>query len=95
MGHIVSMPNRSSKKKRPADVNALAASIVGDAVGDKKAPIDYGNKNPAAVELGRLGGKKGGFARAKSLSPERRHEIAQKAAEARWSNARKSKKAEV
>ena len=45
-------------------------------------------KNPAAVELGRLGGlaggRKGGLARAKSLSEERRKEIARKAAEARW-----------
>lgn len=41
-------------------------------------------KNPAAVALGRLGGKKGGDARAKALSPERRREIAVKAARARW-----------
>jgi len=42
-------------------------------------------KNQAAVELGRLGGKKGGKARAKSLSPERRSEIARQAANTRWS----------
>jgi hypothetical protein len=41
-------------------------------------------KNPAAVALGKLGGKKGGPARAKKLSPERRQEIAKKAARARW-----------
>lgn len=41
-------------------------------------------KNPAAVELGRLGGKKGGKARAQKLTPERRREIAKKAAAARW-----------
>lgn len=41
-------------------------------------------KNPAAVALGKLGGKKGGPARAKKLSPERRQEIARKAARARW-----------
>jgi hypothetical protein len=41
-------------------------------------------KNPAAVELGRLGGKKGGVARASALSPERRKQIAQKAAMVRW-----------
>ena len=41
-------------------------------------------KNPAAVELGRLGGKKGGKARAEKLTPERRREIAKKAAAARW-----------
>ena len=41
-------------------------------------------KNPAAVALGRLGGLKGGKARAKKLSAKRRHEIAKKAAAARW-----------
>jgi len=41
-------------------------------------------KNPAAVALGRLGGLKGGRARAESLSPEKRKEIAKKAAEKRW-----------
>lgn len=41
-------------------------------------------KNPAAVALGRLGGLKGGKARAKKLSPERRREIARKAVLARW-----------
>ena len=45
-------------------------------------------KNPAAVELGRLGGRKGGKARAEKLSPERRTEIAKKAAEARWAKKR-------
>lgn len=42
-------------------------------------------KNPHAVALGRLGGSKGGTIRAKNLGPERRREIARKAAEARWS----------
>jgi hypothetical protein len=45
-------------------------------------------KNPAAVELGRLGGRKGGKARAEKLSPERRRGIAKKAAEARWAKKR-------
>jgi len=42
-------------------------------------------KNPYAAALGRLGGQKGGQARARALSPKRRREIAQKAARARWS----------
>lgn len=46
-------------------------------------------KNPAAVELGRLGGKKGGKARAEKLSPERRREIAREAAKARWDKKRR------
>ena len=66
-----------AKKKRTPDVNVLASSIVEQAT----KPI---KKNPAAVALGRLGGLKGGKARAKSLSPERRKEIAEKAAKARW-----------
>ncbi len=44
-------------------------------------------KNPAAVALGKLGGSKGGKIRAKKLSPERRSEIARKAAFARWGKA--------
>ena len=69
------MPKRSSKKS-PQDVNVLAADIVAEATGDEK--------NPAAVALGRLGGLKGGKARAKKLSKKRRSEIAKKAAQARW-----------
>jgi len=45
-------------------------------------------KNPAAVELGRLGGRKGGKARAEKLTPEQRSEIARKAAKARWAKKR-------
>ncbi len=50
---------------------------------DPKTP-----KNPAAVALGRLGGKKGGLARAQILSANQRREIAQKAANARWKKER-------
>lgn len=42
------------------------------------------SKNKAAVALGRLGGKRGGLARAAKLTPEQRSTIARKAAEARW-----------
>ncbi len=77
------MPERS--RKRPADLNSLAASIVRDATDEDKATADpYEGKNPAAVELGRLGGRKGGKARAAKLTPEKRSEIARKAAAARW-----------
>jgi len=69
------MPRRSSKK--PEDMNELAAKLVEQVT---KEP----EKNPAAVELGRLGGLKGGKARAKKLSKKRRSEIAKKAAKARW-----------
>lgn len=72
----------AKKSKKPRDVNALASAIVSEATGDEK-PQDDG-KNPAAVALGRLGGLKGGKARAKKLSAKRRSEIAKKAAAARW-----------
>ena len=83
------MPDRSSNKKRPRDTNLLAKSIVDAATGEQpeEEPEDTG-KNPAAVALGRLGGKKGGKARAEKLSPERRSEIAKKAAEKRWEQAK-------
>lgn len=77
------MAKQSKKKKRPTDLNLLAASIVEEAINDN--PIDEPSiKNPAAVALGRLGGLKGGPARAKKLSKKKRSEIAKKAAKARW-----------
>jgi len=77
------MPKRSRKKKEEEkDENQLAASIVAQATGE--GIVEENNKNPAAVELGRLGGLKGGKARAKKLSAKRRQEIALKAARARW-----------
>jgi hypothetical protein len=63
----------------------MAAAIVAQAVDpDDKGDDPYEGKNPAAVELGRLGGKKGGKARAAKLTAEERSEIASKAARARW-----------
>ena len=72
------MPERSSKKEIPEDINVLAARIV------EGATINPGDKNLAAVVLGRLGGKKGGKARAEKLTPEQRSDIARRAAQARW-----------
>lgn len=69
------MPKRSSSK----DPNEAAFRVVQEATGQKPK-----KKNPAAVAMGRLGGKKGGKARAQKLSPARRKEIAAKAARARW-----------
>lgn len=71
-------------QKRPRDVNQLAKQIVDEAVGEAVPQTDGTAKDPAAVELGRKGGLKGGSARAKKLSAKRRSEIARKAAEARW-----------
>ncbi len=80
------MPKRSSKKKSIRDINVLAAHIVEQATG-VPTPKNIGEesaKNPAAVALGRLGGLKGGKARASKLTPEQRKESARKAAQARW-----------
>lgn len=95
------MNAQASKKKKPKrghlDANQLAASIVAEATDEatpdadtpedeaEEKPTDEG-KNPAAVALGRLGGKKGGPARAAKLSARKRREIAKKAAAARWSD---------
>jgi len=74
------MPKRSSK---PRDLNRLASAIVQEATGQapEEPPSD---KNPHAVALGRLGGQKGGKARAKKLTAEQRREIALRAAQKRW-----------
>lgn len=77
------MPERSSKPKRPRDPNQLAAYIVKlSTEGEPAEPTD--TRNRAAVELGRLGGKKGGPARAAKLTAEQRSEIAKRAAAKRW-----------
>jgi hypothetical protein len=72
------------KKKRPRDISQLAASIVADATSEEKPTPEPTKKNPAAVALGRLGGLKGGKARAAKLSAKKRSAIAKKAAETRW-----------
>jgi hypothetical protein len=68
-------------------LNALAASIVGDAT-DETPELPDDGKDPAAVALGRKGGLKGGKARAAKLTPEQRSAAAKKAAASRWSNRR-------
>jgi hypothetical protein len=92
------MPRRSSKTaaptaKRPGtardhDFATIARRTVEQAIGEKLSgePLDDPNdgKNPAAVALGKLGGAKGGKARAEALSPAKRKAIAKKAAAARW-----------
>jgi len=71
--------------KRPKDPNQLAKLVTDMATGSASEELPVkNNKIAAAVELGRLGGLKGGKARADSLTPERRQEIAKKAATSRW-----------
>ena len=71
-------------KKRPSDPNQLAKSIVDQATQEDASNGKVHEKNPAAVALGRLGGLKGGKARASKLTSEERREIARKAARVRW-----------
>jgi len=81
------MPKRSSSRKR-LDANQLAARVVAEATAEP--PLPKRKKNRAAVALGRLGGLKGGKARAESLSGEERTEIARWAASVRWERSRRS-----
>lgn len=77
-------PMPASRKN--LDINQLAKRILDEATGDEpktEAPPTP-TKNAAAVELGRLGGKKGGVARKEALTSEQRTEIAKKAAAKRW-----------
>jgi hypothetical protein len=72
------MPKRSSKQKDPSEI---ARHVLDTVVPDAEAKPE---KNPAAVALGRLGGKKGGPARAAKLTAEQRANIAKTAAKMRW-----------
>jgi hypothetical protein len=81
------MPTRSSKGK-DHDFTTVARRVVEQAIGEQwdgePLPDKDAGKNPAAVALGKLGGAKGGAARAAALSPKKRSAIAKKAAAARW-----------
>ena len=76
------MPKGPQGQRRPTDVISNAVKVMRIAVGDE--PEDYGpvddGKDPAAKAMG----KKGGAARAKSLTAEQRQEIARKGAAKRW-----------
>ena len=85
------MPTRSGKPK-DHDFATIARNVIEQAIGEKldgsPLPDPNAGKNPAAVALGKLGGAKGGKARAESLSPAKRKAIAKKAAAARWGTAK-------
>ena len=83
--HNCIVPRRSSKDH---DFMTVGRRVVEQAIGEHMdgTPLENPNagKNPAAVALGKLGGAKGGAARAAALSPAKRKAIARKAAKARW-----------
>jgi hypothetical protein len=74
----------TAQERSDRPISRLAASIVTDATSEEPEPDPYEGKKPAAIELGRQGGRKGGRARAEKLTPEQRSEIARKPAAARW-----------
>jgi hypothetical protein len=84
------MEKKPRKKKRDSDFAVTAFRVVQEATGqvepapEETEPELYEGKNPHAVALGRLGGLKGGKARAAKMTPEQRREIARKAAQKRW-----------
>lgn len=71
-----------ARKRRPRDPNQLAKLVIDLATGEASEPPQ--EKDPAAVERGRKGGKRGGSVRAERLSSKERSEAARKAALARW-----------
>ncbi len=75
------------QQKMPADPNRRAKATVDivDAILDRWPEPVPQEKDPGRVARGKLGGAKGGKLRAAKLTPERRVEIARKAARARWS----------
>jgi hypothetical protein len=75
----------SKTPSRPRDMNQLAKRIVDLSVGEAtEEEMVERAKNPHAVALGRLGGQRGGKARAERLTPAKRAEIARAAATSRW-----------
>ena len=78
------MPKGPKGEKRPGDVIGAAIRVARIATGEETEDQPDAQKNPAAVALGRLGGKRGGIARAAKLSRPKRRKIAKKAAAARW-----------
>jgi hypothetical protein len=75
------MPKRP---RRPRDPNELAFQVFQEAIGEASPPEPEREKNAAAVALGKLGGAKGGKARAASMSKEVLSQRARNAARARW-----------
>ena len=75
----------AKRSKKPADLNRLAAAIVGEAT-DETPP----EQETAETRAGRAGGRKGGKTRAARMTPGQRSEAARRAANARWASRRSS-----
>lgn len=75
---------RKRSRTSGSDANQMTSKLIDDAAGEMPGEKPDEGKNPAAVALGRLGGLKGGKARAAKLSSKQRKEIARRAATIRW-----------
>ena len=96
MCHTGAMPKRTSRPRRPTDVNQWARQVVEESTGQLKSPVAQASSEikapatPAQIsafmsEMGRKGGKIGGKRRMETLTAKRRTAIAKKAAKVRWS----------
>jgi hypothetical protein len=85
IGHLAAKDDNTGMRKRSSKKQPVKAAAIQEQPVEAVAAESSG-KNPAAVELGRRGGLKGGKARAAKLTKEQRSEIAKKAAAARWAN---------
>jgi len=85
------MPRRSSTSDVAQNALRVVEQAIGEPLKSKRTIVQFPphKKNPAAVALGKLGGMKGGRARAAKLTPQERTEIAQRAAKARWGRSEK------
>lgn len=79
---------KHSNSSKPGNDEATPPATEQQTASAPAAPTE-GGKNPAAVQLGRLGGQKGGPARARKLTKQQRVEIARKAAQTRWAKRRR------
>jgi hypothetical protein len=91
--HNANMKKRPGRKPEVLDISQFAARITEMAMGEPAGPPPKSEreKNPAAVALGKLGGAKGGHARAAKMTKKQRSEAAKKAAAARWNQIKKTK----
>jgi hypothetical protein len=77
------MVRRKKGEMKSSDLEKVATGVA-EETSESGPTSEESTKNPHAVALGRIGGRKGGVARAKKLSPDQRSEIARKASRARW-----------
>jgi hypothetical protein len=78
------MPKASKGRDFFANARRVVEQAIGEQMDGSPLPDPDAGKNPAAIALSKLGASKGGKARAAKLSPQKRKQIAKKAAKKRW-----------